>query len=156
MSRQTTLILHRLGSLSSTMMIAAFWFATVSAELLARPEHIALVKITIAYCTPLVLLGFAVAAFTGNRLAGRSKAPSVRTKRRRSVVMAALGCGVLIPASFALAYLASSGEVDSVRFVVIQTTELVAGAANLVTAARQIRDGLRLTSRSKPASVRSG
>jgi hypothetical protein len=61
-------------------------------------------------------------------------------------LIAANGLLILIPAALFLASKARHGEFDT-AFYSVQAIELIAGAANIMLLALNMRDGLRMTGR---------
>ncbi|MFV0292431.1 MAG: hypothetical protein ACK5II_04110 [Paracoccus sp. (in: a-proteobacteria)] len=72
-------------------------------------------------------------------------------KKKRMPIIAANGILVLIPSALYLSGKASAGTFDT-GFYIVQSLELVAGAANIILLALNMRDGLRKLRRPSTAS----
>uniref|UniRef100_UPI0015C6582A hypothetical protein n=1 Tax=Rhizobium sullae TaxID=50338 RepID=UPI0015C6582A len=91
---------------------------------------------------------------TGVRLAGKAKSVLVRAKKHRMPIIALNGILILVPCAFFLANRASTGQFDTM-FYVVQAIELVAGGTNLTLMGLNLRDGLTLSRWIKYLGLRS-
>lgn len=143
---------HRVAGVIAFSTILLFWTATLGSELFASHEAVAAVKRSILWGMVLLVPAIAVAGGSGFRLAGRSTARAVASKKRRMPIIALNGLLVLVPSAFVLASRATAGNFDGV-FYLVQAIELVAGAVNLTLMGLNIRDGLRLSGRLRKPAV---
>ncbi len=138
--------LHAVAGVTAFVLIAGFWTATVLSELFGSAAQVASVKQAILWCLLLLVPTLAATGASGFRMGrGRSDA-GVARKRRRMPLIAANGLLVLVPCAVFLADRAADGVFDA-AFIVVQSVELVAGAANLVLIGLNIRDGLTAAGR---------
>ena len=72
-------------------------------------------------------------------------------KAKRMEIIAANGILILIPSAFFLASKAQAGAFDTM-FYVVQAAEIIAGATNITLLPMNMRDGLALRRRRKPAA----
>ena len=146
MRRSIITTAHAASGSLPLLTISAFWSSAIYAELALGHSGIAEVRTAIAYALPLLIAFLATAGATGNRLAGRSKAPIVLAKMRRMKLAAANGLLVLVPSAIVLALKARAGEFDG-WFATVQAIELIAGAANIALLALNMRAGMAMRSR---------
>ena len=146
MRRSTITAAHAASGALALLTISAFWSSAIYAELALGHSGIAKVRIAIAYALPLLVALLATAGATGDRLAGRTKAPIVLAKLRRMKLAAANGLLVLVPSAVFPAVKARAEEFDG-WFSTVQTVELVAGAANIALLALNMRAGMAMRSR---------
>lgn len=139
--------IHRLSGITATLTIAAFFSATVIAELSGSMPLLVTVKGLIVAPGLFVLIpAIATAGGTGFRLARGRKGTLTRSKKRRMPLIAANGIFILTPCAIVLRMWALEGVFDA-RFFTLQALELLAGAVNLILMGLNIRDGLRLSVR---------
>ena len=142
---------HLISSLSATSLIALFFCATLAAELLGSHLEVARVKKLIVTPGLWVLVPIvASVGITGNLMTRDRRGRLLRTKQRRTAIVAATGLLVLVPTALILNSLASRGSFDAL-FYAVQSLELLAGASNLTLMSLNIYDGLRLSGRIKPS-----
>jgi hypothetical protein len=140
--------IHPIAGILGLLVILTFWTSTVGSELFGSPEAIAVVKRAIPWGFLILVPALAIAGASGFRMAGASSEPRILRKKLRMPFIAGNGLLILIPSALYLAMLASRGEFGG-AFYAVQAVELVAGGANLVLMALNIRDGLRVTGRLK-------
>jgi hypothetical protein len=128
--------------------MSAFWSSTLLAELLLSEAAIAAVKRAIVMGMALLIPSIATAGATGVLLARKRKGRLVRTKLLRMPFVAVNGLLVLLPSAVFLSTKASAGEFDNLFFGV-QLLELAGGAANITLMGLNMRDGWRITGRSR-------
>ena len=75
----------------------------------------------------------------------------INQKKKRMLIAGLNGVLILLPAAIYLNQLASQGIFNQ-TFYMIQVLELLAGAINLSLMGLNIRDGLRMSSRSEKAA----
>ncbi len=141
---------HLVAAAVATATILSFLASTVAVELVGGPAHVAQVKRSVAWGLLVLVPAMAAAGATGVRLAAGRSGRMLRTKLRRTVIVAANGMLVLVPAALYLDRLAQRRELGR-TFAVVQALEIVAGLANLVLVGLNVRDGLRLAGRLPPA-----
>jgi hypothetical protein len=147
--RRLTGVLHLTGSVSASFLIASFWLATITAELLLDATAVLFVKRAILGGVALLVPALVVTGATGRLLAGRAPAGLAAKKLARTKVIAATGLLVLVPCAVVLARLAERGAFGA-PFYGVQALELAAGASNLVLMLKNAREGLILSGRLRP------
>lgn len=144
--------LHRAASLTATVVVAAL----LSSSLLAQPfltgPALHALRQAMLTAVPVLVLAMATAAGTGRRLAGGSTTEPIRSKRRRTAAIAAIGVFALVPTAILLERLTARGGTGT-TFTVLVTVEPVLGAVNLALLLANVRTGLRLTGRRRRATV---
>jgi hypothetical protein len=136
---------HLAAGLTATLTIAVFFGATVISELFGSYEAIASVKSLIVMPGLFILVpALAATGGSGFALARSRQGRLVDAKKRRMPFIAANGLLVLLPCAIVLDRWAGAGNFTA-AFYLVQGVELLAGAANLILMALNIRDGLRLS-----------
>jgi hypothetical protein len=143
MSRNALRALHAAASTLGLLLILSFFTSTIVVGVVGDSHAIAAVKSGIVHALFALVPVMAVAGLSGQRLAGRSRAPVVLRKLRRTRWVGINAMLVLIPCALALAWLASRGSFGW-TFAALQAAELVAGAANIVLLGLNLRDGLAM------------
>lgn len=145
---------HFIAGLLTTLTIATFFLSTVIVELLGSPEDVATIK-SLIVLPGLFILVPAIAATGGSGffLSKFRQGRLVETKKKRMPFIAANGLLVLIPCAIFLNRWASAGTFDS-TFYLVQSLELLAGAANLMLMGLNIRDGLKMSGRFRAQNAR--
>ncbi|RYH01717.1 hypothetical protein EU805_13790 [Salipiger sp. IMCC34102] len=146
MSRTTLVALHGVASAAALLTIATFWVSALTAELVLSSAGVVAVRTAILYALPVLVIAMIVTGASGARLAGRSKAPVVRAKRRRMALVAGNGMLVLVPSVIFLWWRAQAGLLDA-TFGLVQIIELAAGAVNIVLLALNMKAGLAMRAR---------
>lgn len=147
------LMLHRFAALVAILCIALFFSTTIVVELLGTQEAIATLKSLIVWPGLLVLLpAIALTGATGFALAKSDSGKLAQNKKKRMPFIAANGLVLLIPCAILLDIDASAGAFG-IRFYILQSIELLAGACNLILMGMNIRDGLRMSGRLPPQMV---
>ena len=142
---------HFIAGLLATLTIATFFIATVIVEMFGSHEAVAAVKALIVMPGLFVLVpAIAATGGSGFYLSKSQQGRLVDSKKKRMPFIAANGLLVLIPCAIFLNRLAAAGTVDS-TFYLVQGLELSVGAANLTLMGLNIRDGLRMSGRFRPA-----
>ena len=142
---------HLISSLGATSLIALFFCATLTVELLGSHLEVARVKQLIVTPGLWVLVPLVVSAgVTGNLMTHGRRGRLLHTKKTRTAIIAATGLLVLVPAALTLDWLASR-ESFGALFYGVQGLELLAGASNLTLMSFNIYDGLRLSGRIRPS-----
>lgn len=148
-------IVHPAAGTLALLTIATFWLSTVSSELLASQAVMTWVKTAIPWGFLLLVPALAVTGGSGFALGKGRRAALVEAKKKRMRIIAANGILLLIPSALFLASKATLGEFDT-AFYVVQALELLAGAANIVLLARNMRDGWKLKGRFRRPSPLPG
>ena len=143
------------AGIAATLTIAIFFLSTVLVELFGSHEAVATVKQLIVL-PGLFILVPAIAATGGSGfiISSSRKGRLVDNKKKRMPFIAANGILVLIPCAIALNRWAEAGSFDT-TFYAIQAIELLAGSTNLVLMGLNIRDGLRMSGRLRPANAQA-
>jgi hypothetical protein len=139
---------HPVAGILAFLIILTFWISTVVAELFLPVDAVVAVKRSIPWGLLVLVPALIITGATGFRLGGGSSAPLIARKKRRMPYIAGNGVLILIPAALGLSVLAARRQFDGL-FYAIQAAELIAGAVNLALMSLNIRDGIRLTGRSK-------
>lgn len=146
--------LHAAAGGVALLTVSCFWISTVAAELTGNAEIIATAKAAVLAGMVVLIPAMVIAGASGFSLGKGWKSPIVQHKKRRMRIIAANGLLVLLPSAYVLAGWAAEGRFD-MAFVIVQTLELAAGAANIALLSLNMRDGLAL--RRKPArAMRAG
>jgi hypothetical protein len=153
MSRTTLRRIHVGASVAALLTVAAFLGSTLFVEAFGDHDAVRSAKLLIVRAVVVLVAVMAVAAVSGRRLAGRSRAPVVLRKLRRMKAAAAIGVLVLIPCAVILAWLAVRGRFDN-AFAVVQAVELGGGAVNFTLLMLNFRDGMALTAGRRAARLR--
>ena len=143
MNRNTLRKIHAAAGAGAFLFIASFWSSTVFSELFGSHETVAAVKQTIVYALFELIACMATAGATGMKMGGKSKHAAIAVKRRRMPFIAANGMLILLPCAFFLNSRAAAGQFDSV-FYIVQSIELIAGAANLTLLGLSMKDGFSI------------
>jgi hypothetical protein len=142
--------IHAIAGVLAFVTILAFLSSSLAAELLGNAASIASVKRAIAWALLILVPALIATGASGFAMAGVSPKGVPATKLKRMQVIAGNGVLVLVPAVLFLAWKAGQDEFDA-AFVVVQIAEFAAGSLNLVLMSLNIRDGLRMTRRLRPA-----
>ena len=138
---------HLIAGLLAPLCIATFFLSTILTELFG--SHAAVAQLKSLIVTPglwIMIALMAAAGGSGMFLARSRKGRLVDAKKKRMPVIAANGLLVLVPCAIVLDRWAAAGSFDT-AFYVLQSIELVAGAANLTLMGLNARDGLRMAGR---------
>jgi hypothetical protein len=142
---------HGIAGVVAILIICIFITATLYVEVFGDADMILQVKRKIALPGIEILVFFMLmAGGTGRSLAKAFNGRIVAIKLRRMRVVAFNGMFILIPCAFMLSRWA---EVDpySARFYGVQIIEILAGSVNLVMLILNMKDGIRLKTRSSRA-----
>lgn len=143
--------IHAIAGGIGFLTILVFMSSTILSELFGSHETISAVKKAILWGLCVMIPAMAVVGGSGFSLAAERSEDPVPAKKKRMPIIGANGLLVLVPMAFVLEARASSGQFDT-TFYIFQGVELIAGALNLTLMGLNIRDGLALTGRGKPAS----
>jgi len=147
--------LHAATGTLALLLVATFWTSTLVSELLLGPPAVQAVKHAIAwYGLAALVLCMAATGATGLALARGRSGRLVEEKRRRMPLLGLNGLLVMVPSALFLNARASTGQFDTV-FYTVQALELLVGAMQLTLLARNVRTGLRLSGRLRPAAPAS-
>lgn len=140
---------HLIAGFLATLSIATFFLSTVFVELFGSHDAVATVK-SLIVMPGLFILVPAIAATGGSgfSLSKSRQGRLVEAKKKRMLFIAANGLLVLIPCAIVLDRWAAVGAFDSM-FYLVQGVELLAGAVNLTLMGLNIRDGLKMSGRSR-------
>ncbi len=138
--------IHPIAGGLALALVAAFWTATVAAEIAGSVEAVVAVKTAIPWGLLLLIPALAAAGGSGFALGRGRGGARLDAKRRRMRVAAANGLLVLVPAALFLAAKAEARAFDA-PFVAAQAAELAAGAVNLALIGLNMRDGLAMRRR---------
>jgi hypothetical protein len=145
MKRKTLVMIHIAATIIAAITIGTFFLSSVVAEIDGNETFIREVKERILFTLPVLLMAMPAIGITGNKLAGNSQSPQVKTKQRRMKFVFVNGLTLIILASF-LYYHSHYKTIDTV-FMVAQLVELVLGLTNLVLISLNIKSGLQLSGR---------
>lgn len=143
--------LHAAAGAVAMLTILGLQTMITLGETSGYPAEIAALRSRVLAVVCLLLVPAMIAAgASGARLGRDWRGPLIAAKRRRMMVIAALGLLVLLPLAIGLWGLASRGMIDG-RFVLLQRIETLAGLVNLLLLGLNLRDGMRL--RRRPAAT---
>ncbi|MFB4203411.1 hypothetical protein KBTX_02129 [wastewater metagenome] len=145
---------HAGAGVLALALIAIFWMSTVISELWLGEAAVVRVKTDILWAMTVLIPALMATAASGSRMARGRGGALLGRKRRRMPVIAANGVLVLVPCAVFLQMRASVGMLDG-TFFAVQALELLAGAVNLTLMGLNMRDGLRLAGRPRPACRRA-
>ncbi|KXF81589.1 hypothetical protein [Enterovibrio coralii] len=152
MKRNILVNVHRGVGALAFVTIACFFSSTLIAELWGTPAQITAVKTAILYIIPMLMLSMMATGATGNKLYPNKGKGVMAAKQLRMKVAAMNGLLVMLPSAIYLYVKASSGVFDG-YFWTVQGIELVGGALNLTMIGLNIRAGLSLKRKKKPAGA---
>jgi hypothetical protein len=141
------------GTLAFAIILSFLSFSAV-AECLGDEALITRVKTGIAWALLALVPAMMATGASSFAMVGRPAGGLLLIKFRRMQIVAANGILVLVPAALFLAWKAGQGEFDSI-FVAVQIAEFAAGCLNLVLMGLNIRDGLRMSRRFRPAAMKA-
>lgn len=146
--------IHGLFGTLAALTIASFFLSTLFVELFGSHETVAWLKGLIVM-PGLFILVPAIAATGGSGLfLARSRSGRlVDAKKKRMPFIAANGLLVLVPCAIVLNRWAAAGQFDT-AFYAVQALELLAGAINLFLMGLNIRDGMKMSGRLRPAPAK--
>lgn len=137
-------MIHRLAAVTATLCIVTFFLSTLSIELFGSEASIAQVKSLIVMPGLFILIPtIAIAGGTGFSMSKNRKGKIVENKKKRMPFVAMNGLLILLPSAIFLDQWASAGSFDT-QFYIVQSLELIAGAANIILMTLNIRDGRKL------------
>lgn len=145
MKRKTVLAGHLTATFVAVVTISSFFAFSLTAEINGDTELIKNVKEGILFSLPLLLFSMPVLNLTGNKLAGNSQNPGVKTKRKRMKFILWNGMA-LTSLAFFLYYRSHYHTIDGI-FLAAQIAEFVLGLTNLALIALNIKSGLQLSGR---------
>lgn len=142
---------HAIAGTTALLTILTFWTSTIISELFGSHAQITSVKTFVLYGMVLLIPSMIGAGASGASLGKGWKLPVVGHKSKRMKIIAANGILILIPSAFFLASKAQADAFDTM-FYVVQAAEIIAGATNITLLSLNMRDGLALRRRRKPAA----
>lgn len=143
--------LHAAAGAVAMLTILGLQTMIALGETTGYPAEIAALRGRVLTVVCLLLMpAMIVAGASGARLGRDWRGPLIAAKRRRMMVIAALGLLVLLPLAVGLWGLAARGMIDG-RFLLLQRIETLAGLVNLLLLGLNLRDGMRL--RRRPAAT---
>ncbi|TXH89449.1 MAG: hypothetical protein E6Q78_07375 [Rhodoferax sp.] len=146
-------ITHRIAAALALLCLLTFFLATVWVELFGSHETVAWVKSLIVTPGLWIMVPAMVATGGSGMLIGKGRRGRlVESKKKRMPFIALNGLLVLVPCAIVLHQWADQGRFDT-TFYFVQAIELLAGATNLVLMCLNVRDGLRMTGRLRPAAT---
>ncbi|MEH6545398.1 MAG: CDGSH iron-sulfur domain-containing protein [Sneathiella sp.] len=138
--------IHAIAGVIGILTVAVFWVSTLITELVGSHEAIATLKNGILWGMIILIPALAIAGGSGMSLGQGLTSQRVLIKKKRMPFIALNGLLVLLPCAVFLSIKANAGEIDT-TFYVVQSIELLVGAANLTLMGFNFRDGLLLTGR---------
>jgi len=147
MKRAQLVTIHTGASALALLTVITFFTSTVIIEISGSVEQMASLKEQIFFALPLMLVAMPLVGISGKKLAGKSRAPLVQRKLRRMKFMAINGFILIILASL-LYFLSRDFRLDA-RFYLLEVLELLLGGVNISLMMLSVRDGMRLSGRSK-------
>lgn len=141
---------HPTAGALALLTIATFWLSTALSELFGAEATVIAVKTAIPWGFLVLVPALMAAGGSGFALAKGRRGGVISAKIKRMPLIAANGLLVLIPCALYLAAKARAGEFDA-AFYAVQALELIAGAANITLLVLNMRDGLKMKRRTRPA-----
>lgn len=144
---------HLIAGILAPLCLATFFLSTVLTELFG--SHAAVAQLKSLIVSPglwIMIPAMAAAGGSGMFLGKSRKGRLVDAKKKRMAFIAANGLLVLVPCAIALNRWAAAGSFDT-SFYIVQVVEVVAGATNFVLMGLNVRDGLRMAGRLRPAKA---
>lgn len=145
MKRKNLIKIHIICTAIGGLTLLSFFTSTLVSELLHDYDLIRNVKKTILWFLPLILITMPLIAFSGIRLAGKSKSPIYIKKLNRMRIIAFNGIFLIFLAIY-LFIKSRTGEFDNF-FWIAQILELLLGAINLTLIILNIKLGFDLKGR---------
>ena len=143
--------IHAAAGTIALLTILAFWTSTLISEVFGSHAQISSVKTAVLWGMLILIPAMIATGASGASLGKGWKLPVVARKTKRMRIIAANGILILMPSAFYLASKAQTGAFDSL-FYTVQAAEILAGATNIILLALNMRDGLSIRRRRKPAS----
>jgi hypothetical protein len=134
---------HIAAGIISLLTVTGLWSATAVGALSGDIAFLTAIERGVPWGFALLVPALLVAGFTGQRVAGGWDSLELRHKQRRMRLAVLITVVILLPASLALAHLASSGAF-AYAFLVEEAVALVFGAITIGLLALNARDGVRL------------
>ncbi len=136
------------------LTICVFWGATAITETFSDPAAIAAARSGVLKGMLVLIPSLAIAGASGFSLGRKWRSPVVARKALRMKIIAANGLLVLLPSAIFLASRADAGDFGA-GFVTVQAIELAAGAVNIALLGLNMRDGLSMRRKTRPAAGRA-
>jgi hypothetical protein len=144
--------IHFAAGFLATAMIGLFFLSTAFVELFGTHASVAALKSLIVMPGLFILVpAIAATGASGMALAKSRQGRLVEAKKKRMPFIAANGLLVLVPCAIFLDRWASAGSFDT-SFYIVQAIELVAGPVNFSLMFLNIRDGLKMSGKLRPAA----
>lgn len=146
---------HRIAATTAFLCISTFFLSSLAVELFASEPAITMVKHLIVLPGLFIMVpAIAITGATGFALSKNKTAGLLGKKKKRMPFIAVNGLFILLPAAIVLDQWAAAGQFDN-NFYLLQGLELIAGAINITLMSLNIRDGRKLTGKSKkkPSAV---
>ena len=147
-------IIHAAAGVVAMLTVLTFWTSTAISEAFLSQELVAAVKHAVLYGMLVLIPAMVATGASGFALGKNRKGRLVERKQWRMRIIAMNGLLIMLPAAFFLDGKASVGEFDT-PFYVVQAIELMVGVVQLTLMGKNFRDGLRLSSRLRPAQTAS-
>lgn len=142
--------LHPAAGMLALATISLFWLSTLTSELFLPVSSVVAVKTAIPWGFLVLIPAVMAVGGSGLSLARGRRGGLIGVKLRRMPFVAANGLLILMPAAVYLSIKAASGAFDT-NFYIVQAVEVVAGAANITLLSLNMRDGLKMRRRPRPA-----
>ncbi len=147
MKRKTVVTVHLIATFVATLTISLFFTTSLIAEIKGEETFIKSVKAFILYALPIMILAMPALKITGDKLAGKSKNPTVLAKAKRMKFVVINGVGLISLAVF-LYYRSHYQTIDNV-FLIAQIVEFGLGITNLTLIILNAKNGMQLSGRLK-------
>lgn len=140
---------HRIAATTAFLCISTFFLSSLTVDLFGSESAITVVKHLIVLPGLFIMIpAIAITGATGFALSKNKTAGLLGKKKKRMPFIAANGLFILLPAAVVLDQWAAAGQFDN-NFYLLQGLELIAGAINIALMSLNIRDGRKLTGKSK-------
>ncbi|MDO6965410.1 hypothetical protein [Rhizobium alvei] len=139
-------LIHASAGSIALALVSLFMLSTVASELLLDHAAILLVKTTIIYTMPLLIVTMAVTGGSGASLYKGRTGGITEAKKSRMKLIAINGVCVMVPSALVLYYWATLEKYDS-GFYLLQVIELIGGMTQFTLLGLNFRDGRKMTAR---------
>jgi len=135
---------HFIAGIIVLIILSSFWVSLITADFFLGHEAVAQVRLGIVYALILLIPSMIAVKVTGAKI-GVTRMSDIRVqqKKKRATWMAINGVLIMVPAAFFLNYKASSGEFDTV-FYIVQGIELFVGSFQYYFVLKNFRMGMLL------------
>ena len=136
--------IHFFAGIAVLIILSTFWVALIISDFFLGHEAVAQVRLGIVYALIVLIPSMIAVKATGGKLGkNRMDDTRIQQKKKRATWMAINGVLIMVPAAFFLNYKASSGEFDTV-FYIVQGIELLVGSFQYYFVLKNFNVGMSL------------